>query len=209
VVVDLQEPPPELGCRFVPADVGDSDAWPGIVGEAESAYGGVDIAYLNAGVASGISDITAVTDAAYRRLMGANLDGVFFGLRAVVPAMEARQGGAVVATSSLAGLIGFAPDPIYTASKHAVVGLVRSTAPQLESKGITVNAVCPGLVKTPLLGGVDLDAFERAGWPVMVPEQIADAVFGLVMGKETGQAFVCQAGIEPQPYRFSNVPGPR
>src|ERR671934_1503755 len=91
-------------------------------------------------------DITQLTEAQYRRIMGPNVDGVVFGARAVVPAIAARGGGAIVATASLAGLIAFAPDPIYTLTKHAVVGFVRSLAQPLESRGITINAVCPGIV---------------------------------------------------------------
>src|SRR5581483_1889383 len=93
VAVDLQ-PPPDMGVRFVRADVGDSSAWDAIVGEAESAFGGLDIAFLNAGVTTGNGDVATVTDEQYRRIMGANVDGVFFGLRAAVPAMERRGGGA-------------------------------------------------------------------------------------------------------------------
>jgi NAD(P)-dependent dehydrogenase (short-subunit alcohol dehydrogenase family) len=208
VAVDLQ-PPPDLGVRFVRADVGDSSAWDAIVGEAESAFGGLDIAFLNAGVTTGNGDVDTVTDEQYRRIMGANVDGVFFGLRAVVPAMERRGGGAVVATASLAGLLAFAPDPVYTATKHAVVGLVRAAAPQLEAKGIRINAVCPGMVRTPLVGDVDEAALAAAGWPMMDPAQIADAVVELVTGTATGQAYVCQAGREPTEYRFGGVPGPR
>jgi NAD(P)-dependent dehydrogenase (short-subunit alcohol dehydrogenase family) len=63
-----------------------------------------------------------VTDAAYRRIMSVNVDGVVFGVRALVPLIARRGGGAVVATASLAGIMGFAPDPIYTLTKHAVVG---------------------------------------------------------------------------------------
>src|SRR5256885_17054938 len=88
-----------------------------------------------------------------RRIMGPNVDGVVFGARALVPSMAARGGGAIVATASLAGLIAFSPDPIYTLTKHAVVGLVRALAPQLEPPGIPPNAVCPGLTDTPLVCG--------------------------------------------------------
>src|SRR5581483_4454055 len=91
----------------------------------------------------------------------------------------------------------------------AVVGLVRAAAPQLEAKGIRINAVCPGMVRTPLEGDVDEAALAAAGWPMMEPAQIADAVLQLVTGTETGQAFVCQAGREPTAYRFGGVPGPR
>lgn len=206
VVADLAEGPE--GDVFVHTDVSKPEDWPAVVAAAEK-LGGLDAAYLNAGVTTGEPDITKLTDAQYRRIMGANVDGVVFGIRAVVPAMEARGGGAIVATSSLAGLISFAPDPIYTLTKHAVVGVVRSLARQLEAKNITINAVCPGIVDTPLVGTEAVTALSEAGFPIIAPERIADAVFALATGPDTGHAVVCQAGREPVPYEFRDVPGPR
>ena len=133
------------------ADVGRSDEWPGIVDAVTTRFGGIDLAHLNAGVTTGEADITNVTDDIYRRAVGVNVDGVVFGVRALVPAISARGGGAIVATASLAGLIGFSPDPIYCLTKHAVVGLVRSLGPQLAERKITINAVCPSIVDTPLI----------------------------------------------------------
>ncbi|HEV3366232.1 MAG TPA: SDR family NAD(P)-dependent oxidoreductase, partial [Acidimicrobiales bacterium] len=101
----------ELGGLAVQADVGRSDAWPGIIEAVTSRFGGIDLAHLNAGVMTGEADITKLDDDTYRRAMGVNVDGVVFGVRALVPALTARGGGAIVATASLAGLIGFSPDP--------------------------------------------------------------------------------------------------
>lgn len=204
VVVDLQ-PPPEEAFAFVRADVAEPGEWPRILDEAG---GGVDVAHLNAGVTTGSATIDALTDEQYRRIMRVNVDGVVFGARAVVPSMTARGGGAIVATASLAGLIAFSPDPIYTLTKHAVVGLVRALAPTLQPRGITVNAVCPGLTDTPLLGDEAKTALDAAGFPLIDPDAIAAAVVACVTGDATGQAYVCQAGREPTPYRFSGVPGP-
>jgi NAD(P)-dependent dehydrogenase (short-subunit alcohol dehydrogenase family) len=197
------------GARFVAADVGDAAAWPGIVERAIDAFGGIDFAYLNAGVITGEGDITALTDAQYRRIMGPNVDGVVFGVRAVVPSIAARGGGAIVVTASLAGLVAFSPDPIYTLTKHAVIGLVRALAPQLEEKGITINAVCPGMTATPLVGDEGIAALRAAGFPLIDPEQIADAAIGRMLGRDTGRAWVCQAGREAVAYEYRRVPGPR
>src|SRR5207247_5770526 len=112
-----------------------------VVTEVEDAFGGIDVAHLNAGVTTGEAAIDAVTDDQYRRIMGPNVDGVVFGTRALVPVMDRRGGGAIVATASLAGLISFPPDPIYALTKHAVLRLVRSLRPQLAARNITVNAV--------------------------------------------------------------------
>jgi NAD(P)-dependent dehydrogenase (short-subunit alcohol dehydrogenase family) len=205
VVVDVQPPPGDADVTFVHADVAEPREWPRIVDEAG---GGVDVAHLNAGVTTGSNTLDDLTDEQYRRILRVNVDGVVFGARAVVPAMRARGGGAIVATASLAGLIAFSPDPIYTLTKHAVVGFVRATAPVLQADGITVNAVCPGLVDTPLLGAEAKTALDAAGFALIDPDAIAAAVEQCMTGDATGQAYVCQAGREPTPYRFSGVPGP-
>ena len=201
----------EIGGSPAELDVGDPAAWRRLVdeltGPGSPGGGGVDIAVLNAGIATGEDRITHLTDEVYRRIMAINVDGVVFGARALVPLIARRGGGAVVATSSLAGVIAFPPDPIYTLTKHAVVGLVRSLAPQLERDGITINAICPGLTDTPLLGGLRRQ-LEESGFPIMPAEQIAAAVIEAVLDGGTGRALVCQPGREPTEFRFSNVPGP-
>jgi NAD(P)-dependent dehydrogenase (short-subunit alcohol dehydrogenase family) len=195
----------DVGGSAFELDVADPAAWQRLVDEIT----GVDIAFLNAGVATGEDRITELTDAAYRRITGINLDGVVFGVRALVPLIARRGGGAVVVTSSLAGIMGFAPDPIYTLTKHAVVGLVRSLAPQLGQDGITINAICPGLTDTPLVSGVMRAQIEQHGFPLMPPEQIAAAVVEAVLDGRTSRALVCQPGREPTEFRFPNVPGPK
>ena len=214
VVVDMNADAAEAAAAkvdgmAVTADVGDGRAWDRIVGAAEDTYGGVDIAYLNAGVTTGEADITALTDGQYRRVMGANVDGVVFGVRAMTPALERRGGGAIVVTASLAGLIAFPPDPIYTLTKHAVVGLVRSLSVPLRAKRVTINAVCPGIVDTPLVGEQGKQMLQAAGFPMIDPADIAAAVLGCVTGGLSGECFVCQAGLDPTPYEFHDVPGPR
>jgi NAD(P)-dependent dehydrogenase (short-subunit alcohol dehydrogenase family) len=198
----------ELGGLALQADVGHSDEWPGIVEAVTRRFGGIDLAHLNAGITTGEAEITAITDEIYRRATGVNVDGVFFGVRAVVPSMVERGGGAIVATASLAGLIGFSPDPIYCLTKHAVVGLVRSLEPQLEAKGITINAVCPSIVDTPLIADMR-DLLETSGFPLIDVETVSATVVDLLSGEATGQAMVIQAGREAIPFRFARPPGPR
>ena len=198
----------DLGGLALQADVGRSDEWPGIVEAVTGRFGGVDLAHLNAGITTGEADITAVTDEMYRRATGVNVDGVFFGVRALVPAMEARGGGSIVATASLAGLIGFSPDPIYCLTKHAVVGLVRSLEPQLAAKGITVNAVCPSIVDTPLIADMR-EVLESSGFPLIDVDSVSTAVVDLLAGDANGEAMVIQAGREALAFRFARPPGPR
>src|SRR5690242_6196848 len=199
----------EIDGRFVAGNVGDPEAWAAIVATAEESFGGLDIAYLNAGITTGEGNMTALTDKQYRRIMAANVDGVVFGVRAATPAIAKRGGGAIVATASLAGLIAFPPDPIYNMTKHAVVGFIRGIAPQLEAQGITANCVCPGIVATGLVNEEARTRLEGAGFVLIEPEEIAAAVLDCVTGTATGQAIVCQAGREPVPYQFHDVPGPR
>jgi len=213
VVVDLDDRSAErtattLGGLAVQADVGRSDEWPGIVEAAVRRFGGIDLAHLNAGVTTGESDVTAVSDEIYRRATGVNVDGVFFGVRALVPAMEERGGGSIVATASLAGLIGFSPDPVYCLTKHAVVGLVRSLGPQLAARGIAINAVCPSIVDTPLIDDMR-EVLESSGFPLIDVEAVSTTVVDLLSGEASGQAMVIQAGRDAVPFRFARPPGPR
>jgi NAD(P)-dependent dehydrogenase (short-subunit alcohol dehydrogenase family) len=177
-------------------DVSDPQAW--------ETVGAVELACLNAGVTTGEHDVSRLSDDAYRRILGANLDGVVFGVRRLADVME--PGSAIVATASLAGLVPSPADPIYTLTKHAVVGFIRSVAPQLEERGIRINAVAPGFVETPL---IDTAPFTAAGFPLLQPRAVAQAVLGAARSSETGQVWVVQPGREPLPFRFPNVPGPR
>jgi len=161
-----------------------------------------DLVCLNAGVlATGDGSLED-----YRRILGVNVDGVVFGVQALAPRM--RQGSAFVVTASLAGLIPMESDPLYVLTKHAVVGYARSLAPVLEPRGIRINLVCPGIVRTPMTEDAQ-PTLDAAGFPLLEPEQIAAAILAAGRSDETGQAWVCQPGREPLPFRFPNVPGPR
>ncbi len=212
-VVDLDQAAAEhtaasVGGVGLQADVGRPESWPAILDAVTDRFGGIDLVHLNAGVMTGEADITALSDEAYRRIMSVNVDGVVYGVRATVPALAARGGGAIVATASLAGLIGFSPDPVYCLTKHAVVGLVRSLVPQLSGLGVTINAVCPSIVDTPMVGD-SREMLESSGFPLIDPETVADAVADRLAGEETGQCMVIQAGREALAYRFARPPGPR
>jgi NAD(P)-dependent dehydrogenase (short-subunit alcohol dehydrogenase family) len=175
-------------------DVADPQAWL----DVEPA----ELVCLNAGVlAKGDGTIDD-----YRRIVGVNVDGVVFGIQALAPRMPA--GSAFVITASLAGLIPMASDPLYVLTKHAVVGYARSMAQVLEPRGIRVNLVCPGIVRTPMTEP-EQAKLDAAGFPLMEPEQIAEAVLVAARSELTGQAWVCQPGREPTLFRVPGVPGPR
>ena len=180
-------------------DVADPRAW--------ATVDAVELACLNAGVTTGTSAILEVSDDAYRRILGANVDGVVHGVRRLAGVME--PGSSIVATASLAGLVPAPRDPLYTLTKHAVVGFVRSVAPQLEEQGIRINAVAPGFVDTPLLGEEGRARFVNAGFPLLQAEDVARAVLTAARSDETGQVWVVQPGRDPLQFRFPNVPGPR
>jgi NAD(P)-dependent dehydrogenase (short-subunit alcohol dehydrogenase family) len=196
----------EIGGVFVALDVADPQRWEAALSEVLG-DGELDIVHLNAGVATGEADITMLTDAQYRRTLGVNVDGVVFGTRAVLPRL--RTGGAIVATASLGGLTPMASDPIYSMTKHAVVAFVRSLATQLDARGITINAVCPGFADTPLISDVERSAASHLGVGLLDPAVVADTVVRIITEGRTGEAWFCQVGREPAPYEFRGVPGPR
>jgi NAD(P)-dependent dehydrogenase (short-subunit alcohol dehydrogenase family) len=198
-----------LGGAFHRADVGEPHEVDAAFTTCEKELGGVDIAFLNAGIAIGQPDIETLPDDVYRLIMRVNVDHVVYGTRAATRAMGRRGGGAIVATSSLAGLIPFPPDPVYDLTKHAVVGFIRSVAPALLAKGITANTVNPGMTDTSIIGDDARRMIREANFPLMPASQIADAVFHIVTSGRTGECWVCQPGREPEPYRFHDVPGPR
>jgi NAD(P)-dependent dehydrogenase (short-subunit alcohol dehydrogenase family) len=195
-----------VGGAFVRTDVTDPAASEVAVAETLKRFGRLDVAHLNAGVITGESDIERLSVEAYRRAVGINLDGVVYGTMAAVPAMS--DGGAIIATASLAGLVAYPGDPIYAVTKHAVVGFVRSMGEQLEAKRITVNAICPGFVDTQLIGPF-AEEFRKAGFPLLSTDDVAEAVLEVIDSGLTGQVFVVQPGLPPTPYKFRGVPGAR
>jgi NAD(P)-dependent dehydrogenase (short-subunit alcohol dehydrogenase family) len=200
----------ETGARFVAADVGDPAEWERIVATAVGDLGGLDLVHLNAGIPTGPYPVAIedVTDERYRRVMGVNIDGVFFGVRACLAPMTDGGGGAIVATSSLAGLIPLPQDPVYGATKHAVIGLVRSLAVPLAERSITINAVCPGGIDTPLLDTAHArDELREANRPLMDPDEVAQLVADLMERDETGQAYAVLYGLGGIRYEFAKIRG--
>jgi NAD(P)-dependent dehydrogenase (short-subunit alcohol dehydrogenase family) len=192
----------DLGGRFVRLDVSDPAAWSSVVSDVLKETGAPVLVHLNAGLGTGEANVANLTDAQYRAIMGANVDGVVFGTRALAPLMASAGGGAIVATASMAGLLPYPPDPVYSATKHFVVGFVRSVAPSLQLTGVTINAVCPSLVDTPLLGEGRAQLVE-IGLPLIPPSEIADAVVLAATSGETGLCYSCRAAHPPVVHRFA------
>jgi NAD(P)-dependent dehydrogenase (short-subunit alcohol dehydrogenase family) len=181
-------------------DVSDPTAWQSV--------DRVELACLNAGVATSTPSITELTGDEYRRVIAVNVHGVVYGVRRLARKME--KGDAIVVTASLAGLTGVESDPIYALTKHAVVGFVRSVAPQLAEREIRINAVCPGFADTPMVSGELRAALEDAEFPLLRPEDVAEAVLlAAARSDRTGEAWIVQPGRDPELYRFRGIPGPR
>ncbi len=178
-------------------DVGSADAWRSLEGE-------FDAAFLNAGIGIGVEDVAELADDDYARIVRANLDGVVYGTRECARRLMPR-GGSIVATASLAGLTSMPFDPLYTATKHAVVGFVRSAAPGLERRGIRLNALCPGFTDTRI---VEDELRGRLPVPLMEPSFVAEAALRILDDPETGRAWIVQPN-RVEPFRFPGIPGPR
>ena len=185
-------------------DVSDPDQNAAMVAATVERFGGLGIAHLNAGIAMG-SSIHQGDIETFDRVIAVNLRGVFLGMRAVIaPMIEARR-GAIVATASVAGLLGGTMMPSYYASKHGVIGLVKSAAGEFAEHDVRVNAVCPGVIDTPILGpahGVKEitnvlgqgHLLKRVGQP----EEVAQLVSFLVSDRSsfmTGGAYTVDGGM--------------
>lgn len=180
-------------------DVADPAAWEHV--------GSVDIACLNAGVLTGDGDIAMLTDEQYRRAVGVNVDGVVYGVRRLDRVMP--TGSTIIVTASLAGLVGIPDDAIYGLTKHAVIGFVRSVAPQLEKRGIRIQAVCPGWADTALTPPAFREELVSRGFRLLQPSDVAEGVWAAFKSEGTGEAWVVQPGREPLRFEFKGIPGPR
>ena len=135
---------------FFGADVAVAEEVEAMVEGVVGRYGRLDIAYNNAGIGGLGKPTDEHTLAEYERTMAVNTKGVYLGMKYQIPRMLERGGGAIVNTASMVGLVGMAGLAAYVASKHAVVGLTRSAALEYASRGIRINCVCPGIIRTPI-----------------------------------------------------------
>jgi NAD(P)-dependent dehydrogenase (short-subunit alcohol dehydrogenase family) len=158
----------------LPADATDPDAAELVVAAVEREWGNVEVLVLNAG-AAGSAPLVRTTDAEWQRLLDINLTAPFRLLRRVVPGMVAQGFGRVVAIASTAAKRGDPYVAAYTASKHGLLGLVRSAAQELAATGVTVNAVCPSYVDSPMTDGTIASISASTG---RTPEQARRALQG-------------------------------
>jgi NAD(P)-dependent dehydrogenase (short-subunit alcohol dehydrogenase family) len=168
------------GLRFVPADVAVEADVAALVGAAEEQFGWLDVMVNNAGVGGAYGPLTDIDVDDWDRTFGVISRGVFLGTKHAARVLVRQgRGGAIINMSSVAGLVGGGGPVAYSAAKAAVVSLTRNAAVELAEHRVRVNALCPGLIDTPLVMGRDRDAItaELGGfqpWPDLGrPEDIA------------------------------------
>ena len=138
----------------VTADVSDEDEVANYVRAAVDRFGTIDVFYNNAGVEGEVRPITQYPLDTFRRVLDVNVVGVFLGMKHVLPVMLKQNKGSIINTASIAGLIGSPHIAVYSASKHAVIGLTRSAAWECTGTGVRVNCVCPGMIDSRMLSAI-------------------------------------------------------
>lgn len=191
--------------RPLTCDVRDDDSVAAMVAQVVDTWGRLDFAHNNAGISPATGDTVVCSKADWDAILAVNLTGVWLCMHHEIPAMLAGSGGAIVNTSSGVGLKAFPGQPAYVASKHGVVGLTKAAALEFATRGVRVNAICPGTVLTPLVEqklGILYDKdFMRQANPMKrfgEPEEIAAAAVWLCSDSAsfvTGVALPVDGGI--------------
>ncbi|HJN20906.1 MAG TPA: SDR family NAD(P)-dependent oxidoreductase, partial [Alphaproteobacteria bacterium] len=159
VLVDIEEggmaklAGDDIAC--VAADVSNGEAMRSCVAAAEKHFGGLDIALLNAGIEGVVQPIADYPEETFDRVIAVNLRGVWLGLKHTLPAIARRGGGSIVLTSSIAGVRGREGMSAYVASKHGVIGLMRSAALEGGPEGVRVNSINPSPVETRMMRSLE------------------------------------------------------
>jgi NAD(P)-dependent dehydrogenase (short-subunit alcohol dehydrogenase family) len=194
---------------FVKTDIAKEQDVRAMVEKTVATYGHLDYAFNNAGIEQLPTPLVEQGEETFDQIIDVNVKGVWLSMKYEIPEMLKNGGGAIVNTSSVAGLIGFPGIPIYIASKHAVLGLTKSVALEYAKLGIRVNAVSPAAIETDMVDrfvGRDGDARQQLSDMHPVgrmgrPEEIADAVIYLCSDKAsfiTGQSLAVDGGFTVQ-----------
>lgn len=190
---------------FVRTDVSKNDQVAALLGSTLGAYGRLNYAFNNAGIEGVMATTQDCTEENWDRILAVNLKSVWLCMKHELPQMLRQGHGSIVNCASIAGLVGFATAPAYVASKHGVVGLTRTAALENAKLGVRVNAVCPGIIRTPMIeratgGNPEIEAQFLAGQPIGrmgTPEEVASAVLWLCSDGAslmTGQAIAVDGG---------------
>lgn len=189
-------------CRVVSLDVTNTDNWNAAVAEILKTHSRLDVLVNNAGTHDD-AFLAQMKLESWRDILAVNLDGVFYGCRAALPAMISQHSGRIINIASLSALLAPAGQTNYAAAKAGVVSLTQSLAKEVARIGITVNAICPGFLETEMLAGLDAAAQQRMLAQVPMrrfgrPEEIAAAVRFLACpdaGYVTGSVLKIDGGI--------------
>jgi NAD(P)-dependent dehydrogenase (short-subunit alcohol dehydrogenase family) len=146
--------PPSAEALAVEADVTEEDGVKAYVHATVEKFGTIDVFYNNAGVEGEVKAIQDYPLDAFRKVLDVNVVGVFLGMKYVLPVMLERNKGSIVNTASIAGLLGSPHIAVYSASKHAVIGLTKSAAWECTGTGVRINCVCPGLIDSRMLSAI-------------------------------------------------------
>jgi NAD(P)-dependent dehydrogenase (short-subunit alcohol dehydrogenase family) len=190
---------------FYKCDVSKATQVKAMVEKAVAVYGRVDYAFNNAGIEGESGQTHECTEENWEHTLDVNLNGVWFCMKYEILQMLKQGKGVIVNTASIAGLVGFKGLPAYVASKHGIIGLTKTAALEFAKQNIRVNAVCPGVIKTPMLDRLtgkkkeaekqfaDLEPIGRLG----EPEDVANAVIFLCSDSAsfiTGDAIAVDGG---------------
>lgn len=190
---------------FISCDVSDEASVEALVAQTLQHFGRLDYAFNNAGIEGEQGPAAVCTNDNWHKVIGINLTGAWFCMKHQIPAMLKSGGGAIVNNASVAGLVGVQGIPAYVASKHGLVGLTKNVALDYAKQGIRVNAVCPGVIHTPMIDrftGENQQVLEqlKSGQPlgrIGQAEEIAEAVVFLCSESASfmmGQALAIDGG---------------
>ncbi|WP_207544753.1 SDR family NAD(P)-dependent oxidoreductase [Mycolicibacterium elephantis] len=159
-----------LGGRavFVELDVTSERSWETAVAEVTTQFGQIDVLVNNAGVLW-IAPLIGSSLDDYHRVVAVNQTGPYLGMRAVLPGMVQAQSGSIVNVASMNGIRGMPGEAVYSATKHAVIGMTRSVALEVAESGVRVNAVCPGPIDTPMIAEADMGTVGQSNAEALKP----------------------------------------
>jgi NAD(P)-dependent dehydrogenase (short-subunit alcohol dehydrogenase family) len=194
------------GVLAVQADVASTSDVEAVIDAAVRRFGRVDVLFNNAGIDGVLGPVEDCTLENFEHVMAVNLRGVFLGIKFALPIMKRQQSGSIINTASVAGIVGMPMLSAYCASKGGVVQLTKAVAGEVASAGIRVNAICPGIIDTPLLQKLtethrDLTAGAEMMTPMArrgQPEEIAQVALFLASDESsfvTGTAYPADGGL--------------